>query len=291
MTSGRPVQRRTLVRAKNLASFRRALVDLAIGGPPLAACRRVVVVPTRASAELLRQTIERGAADAGRAAVIVPELLTRDDLLARLQAAVPDAGGLVTRIEREVLFGRAAADTIQRRSAATPPFDVRPGLIGAMLDFYDALRRRQRSVRRFARVLFDELRGERGADRGSEGLIRQTAFLGYTFLAYERALRANGRLDEHLLRRILLDRDPPLPFDHLVVAVADHPSDPRGLWPADFDLIGRLSHLSRLDVVMTDEAHDAGFRERLEQELPDIAEARAPDVPTSPRIVVPRRRT
>ncbi len=50
--------------------------------------------------------------------------------------------------------------------------------------------------------------------------------------------------------------------------MADHPSDPRGLWPADFDLLGRLRPLSRIDVVVTDGAHDAGFRERIEQELP-----------------------
>ena len=81
-------------------------------------------------------------------------------------------------------------------------------------------------------------------------------------------------MDEHGLRDVLLETQPQLPFDHLVVAVADHPSDPRGLWPADFDLIGRLRHLARVDVVVTDGLHDAGFRERIEEELPGIEEAR-----------------
>ena len=143
-----------------------------------------------------------------------------------------------------------------------------------MLDLYDELRRRQRNVRRFARSLFDQLRVERGTDRGSEGLIHQTCFLGFTFLGYERAVAASGAMDEHVLRRLLVERQPGLPFDHVVIAVADRPTDPRGLWPADFDLVGRLTGLARVDVVVTDEAHDAGLRERAERELPGLSEAR-----------------
>ena len=77
------MQRRTLVRTRGLPAFRRALVDLAREGPSLAARRRVVVVPTRASAELLRQAIESGlgvsadASPAGTSAVVLPDLLTR----------------------------------------------------------------------------------------------------------------------------------------------------------------------------------------------------------------------
>ncbi len=281
------MQQRVLVRARGLASFRRALVTLCLEGPALAARRRVVVVPTRAAAELLRQTLEDAAASAGRTAAILPDLVTREDWILRLHACLPGAPPLLARLDREVLLDRAARRTLACRRIARAPFPLRPGLVAAMLDFYDELKRRQRTIRRFAHVLFHELGAERGTDRGSEGLVAQTRFLAFTFLAYERALNEAG-LDEHWLRARLQAEQPSLSIDHLVIAVADHPADPRGLWPADFDLIGRLHNLPRVDVVMTDEAHDAGFRERLERELPGIDEARAEDVPWAPRLVAPR---
>jgi RecB family exonuclease len=267
------MQRRQLIRTRDLAAFRSALVDRATEGGVAAVRRRLVLVPTRASAELLRQTIEaRLAAD--RPAVILPDLVTRSEWIARLHAADGGVEPLPARADRLVLMERAARHTLAVRRF-TAPFDLRPGLIEAMLDFYDELRRRQRDVRRFARALFRELGVERGMDRGSEGLIQQTGFLGFTFLAYDRGLAAHGVIDEHRLRARLIARQPALPFDHLVVAVADHPSDPRGLWPADFDLVGRLAAITRIDVVVTDEVHDAGFRDRIEQELPGIEETRA----------------
>ena len=89
------------------------------------------------------------------------------------------------------------------------------------------------------------------------------------------------------MRRRLVREQPSLPVDHVIVAVADHPSDPRGLWPADFDLAGRLRTLTRIDVVMTDDTHDAGFRERLERELPGIDERRVEHPGTAARLVIP----
>jgi RecB family exonuclease len=278
------MQRRVLIRARGLASFRRALRTLALEGGPLAARRRLVVVPTRASADLLRQTIEQETLSASQPSVVLPDMLTRDEWLGRLFDALPPGQRWLSRTERLALLERAARGTLTSR-AIEQPFHLRPGLIAAMLDFHDELRRRQRSVRRFARALFDELRGERGMDRGSEGLINQTRFLGFAFLAYARAVEASGGVDEHALRRILLRTQPVLPFDDLVIAVADHPADPRGLWPVDFDLVGRLTHLHHVRVVMTDEAHDAGFRERLETELPGIEEARAETIARAPVLV------
>ena len=253
------MQQRTLIRAANLATFRRALVDRALRDGPVAARRRVVIVPSRASAELLRQTMERETAAAGGPGLVVPDLVTREEWLARLLAALPERPRWLTATERLVLFERAARHVIESRGLVGPPFRLRPGLVSAMLTFHDEMRRRGRTVRRMARVLFDELRVERGSDKGSESLINQTRFLGYTFLAYARAVEASGGVDEHALRRMLLTAQPPLDVDEVVVAVADHPADPRGLWPADFDLLGRLSTLARVEVVMTDEAHDPGF--------------------------------
>ncbi len=267
---------RFLVRCRGLAAFRQALVDRALAGPPLSARRRVVIVPTRASAELFRQTIERRTLAAGGQARVLPDLLTRDDWMARLHDLVPEAPPRLSRVAREVLFERAAVLTSRRPRLGGAPFEIRPGLVATALEFYDELRRRQRSIRRFVRALFTELEAERGTDRGSESLIHQTCFLALTFLSYERLAAESGGIDEHQLRARLLEAGQPAPFDHVVVAVADRPSDPRGLWPADFDLLGRLAGIRRIDVVVTDETHDAGFRERIERELPGIEDERQP---------------
>ena len=72
------------MRARGLDGFRQALVDLALEGGPMAARRRVVIVPTRSAAELLRQTIESRVISDDRRAVVFPDLLTRDDWLGRL---------------------------------------------------------------------------------------------------------------------------------------------------------------------------------------------------------------
>lgn len=281
------MQQRVLHRAGGLGAFRRALVGLARVGRPLDARRRVVIVPTHASGELLRQTIEESATAGGERSIVVPDFLTRSEWISRLHVALPGAPPLLSRVERELLLEGCARRTAVIHPGGSGLFELRPGLVAAMLDFYDELRRRQRSVRRAVAALFDELGVERGTDRGSESLILQTCFLGSTFLAYERGLVEARGIDEHGVRLALVERQPTLPFDHLIIAVADHPSDPRGLWPADFDLIGRLIRLARIDVVVTDEAHDAGFRERLEQELPGIEETRAPAVPRSPVVVTP----
>lgn len=279
------MQRRFLVRARNLAAFRQALVSRALAGAPLDARRRVVIVPTRAAGALLRSTLEQSVMAEARAGVVCPDFLTRDEWLARLAAALRPAARWLGRLERMVVLERAARDTLARRRDVTPPFDLRPGLVDAMLEFHDEIARRHRRVRTFARAVFDELRVERGTDRGSDSLINQTRFLGFTFLAYQRHVRVDDGVDEHELKRRLLEEQPVLPFDEVIVAVADHPADPRGLWPSDFDLIGRLRHLSAVHVVMTDEAHDAGFRERVEHELPGIEEVRAPDVARAPVLV------
>jgi RecB family exonuclease len=283
------MQRRSLVRTRDLRAFRAALAQLALEGSPLDARRRAILVPTRAAAELLRQTIEQRAR-ATRAALVWPDIVTRRELLERLGAAVPGAPRMLTRAEREVLMGRAATRTAQRPAMQGAPFALRPGLVAAMLDFYDELRRRQGAVRRLAGELFDQLRVERGTDRGSESLIHQTSFLGFAFLAYDRAARASGGADEHLLRDRLIEAQPTLPYDHIVITGADDPADPLGVWPADFDCYGRLQALGRIDVVVTDGVHDAGFRARVERELPGIEETRVEASGAYPVLVTPPAR-
>jgi ATP-dependent helicase/nuclease subunit B len=285
--SARAPQTRMLVRAAGLAAFRRALVDRALEGRPLDARRRVVIVPTRASAEVLRQTIEASVLGHARAAVVLPDLITRDEWIRRLHQSLPGAPPLLTRTAREVLLARAARRAGRRTRMGGAPFALRAGLVAELLTFFDELRLRERTVRRFARTLFDELRVERGTDRGSEGLIHQTSFMGLAFLGYERGVADSGGLDEHVLRDLLLARQPVLTFDHAIIAVADRPSDPRGLWPADLDLLGRLDGCTRIDVVMTEETHDAGLRERLEEDLPGVEEVRQPAVGRRPVLLRP----
>jgi hypothetical protein len=253
------MQRRRLIRARDLAAFRSALVEAALDGAPADARRRAVVVPTRAAAELFRQSIEARLGASRPRAALLPDVLTRAEWLERLLGSLPTPRRLLSRVEREVLLDRAARLTGERTRMGGPPFPLRPGLIAASLDFYDELRRRQRTVRRMAQALFAQLKVERDTDRGSDALIHQTAFLGLSWLAYERAVRQTDAIDEHELRRLLLAGQPRLPHDHVVVAVADQPSDIRGLWPADFDLLGRLAHLSCVDVVVTTPSMTPGF--------------------------------
>ncbi|HEX5070014.1 MAG TPA: PD-(D/E)XK nuclease family protein [Vicinamibacterales bacterium] len=281
------MQRRRLIRARDLAAFKDALVEAALNGAPADARRRAILVPTRAAAELFRQTVEARLGATRPRAALLPDVLTRAEWLERLLASLASPRRLLTRIEREVLLGRAARQTSERTRMGGAPFPLRPGLVSAMLDFYDELRRRQRTVRRMAHALFAQLKVERDTDRGSDALIHQTAFLGLSWLAYERAALGTDAIDEHQLRRLLLAEQPALPYDHLIVAVADQPSDIRGLWPADFDLLGRLAHLSRVDVVVTDAVHDAGFRARLETELPAIEEDHHEAVSPTPILIRP----
>lgn len=284
--AGRIPQRRRLIRVPDLASFREILTTSALDGTPAEIRRRALILPSRGAIELLRRGLEDARLSAPGAAVVLPSMLTREEWLTELHVGLPDAPPLLGRIEREVLFDRAAKLAV---IAAPPPFEVRPGLIAAMLDFYDELRRRGRTVTRFADVLATELAGaDRDDDRGSHELMRQTAFLTHVFEEYERSLQPDGvGMDEHLLRERVLAQPESWPIAHIVVAVADHPTDPRGLWPADFDLLGRLTTLHQLDVVVTDDTHDAGFRERIDREIPELVDTRIVAERQWPSLAVP----
>ncbi len=287
---GRAPQRRRLIRVPDLSAFRETLIKTALDGTPAEIRRRALILPTRGAAELLRRGLEDARLSQPGVAVVLPAMLTRDEWLAELSAGLVDAPLLIGRIEREVLFDRAADIAA---AAEPPPFAVRPGLVAAMLDFYDELRRRGRTVARFADVLAAELAGaDRDDDRGTHELMRQTAFLTRTFEEYERSLQSGDvGLDEHLLRARVLAEPGSWRIDHLVVAVADHPTDPRGLWPADFDFVGRLSTLSKLDVVVTDDTHDAGFRERIDREIPELVDTRITSERSWPTLLVPENAT
>lgn len=291
-------QRRRLIRVPDLATFRRVLAAGAIDGDPDTIRRRALILPSRGAVELLRRAIEDQRLDAPGGAVVLPSMFTREDWLAdlhaSLRAAGPHAPRLLSPVEREVLFDRA---TRIAAAEAPPPFQLRPGLTAAVLDFYDELRRRGRTVARFAAVLAEELSGaEDIEDRGSQALVQQTAFLTRVFEEYERTVAsilpaddegADARvgMDEHVLRARVLAASAPWHVDHVLVAVADHPTDPRGLWPADFDLLGRLPTLAAIDIIVTDNTHDAGFRERIDREVPELEDVRVAGEPRAPIVM------
>ncbi|MBI4476607.1 MAG: PD-(D/E)XK nuclease family protein, partial [Acidobacteria bacterium] len=183
--------------------------------------------------------------------------------------------------------------------------------------------RLNRSVETFDRIMTDDLAPAADLDRGASRLLVQTRFLAAAFRGYERRLAASGSFDEHALRERLLDgprnrfrqasvgqelgpddtgpsrigpiADPPAslapddvewPFRHVIVTVGDRLCDPPGLWPADFDLLTRLSGVDRIDVIATEQVLRAGFQQRLEDLLPGLEPAVTDAAASSPTSVL-----
>jgi RecB family exonuclease len=266
-----------LLRVPDLQAMHRALTDcVAVDAvTPLA-----IIVPTSGAAEALDRTLAYRSAPHGGF-----ELLTRDELYARLHERLPSAAPTLTAFEREVLLTRAASTA---SSSGTPaPFKLRPGLIVEILAFYDELRRRDRTVADFDRLMTDSLQASVEIDRGAERLFRQTEFLTATFIRFEALVTSSGRLDEHALRRSLLSQDGSGAFRRVVVSVADQAADPRGLWTADFDMLARLPGLASLDVIATENVLAAGFHERVHDVLPGIEEERLASGGSVPVLVTP----
>ena len=98
-----------LVRVPDLQTMHAVVGGIATEGDPLDAATRAVLVPTHGAGESFRRTLEtllleRGSHDA----CVLPALLTRTDLYARLHESLPDLPRQLTEFEREVLFRRAA---------------------------------------------------------------------------------------------------------------------------------------------------------------------------------------
>ena len=231
-----------------------------------------VIVPSRGAAETLRATIEtRSLATA--AAVLIPDLLTRDELYDRLHARLADAPRRLSDFEREVVFRRSAMTVAQRGHSA--PFSLRAGLILEILSFYDQLRRRNRSVAAFERLMTGTLEPSADTDRGAERLLKLTRFLASAFTAFEERIAVTGCLDEHGLRARLVDGGGPQTapaYRHVIVTVPDQAADARGLWPCDYDLLARLPGLERLDIVATENVLETGYHQRIHDALPEIGE-------------------
>jgi hypothetical protein len=267
-----------LLRASDLRTFQSAIAGVVPQGWD--ARGTAIVVPSRSAAEELRRTIEDLTLSAGPGMVVMPALVTRQELYARLHEHLADCPRLLTDFDREVLLRLAAEDAA--RAGAAPPFSLRPGLLAAILGFYDELRRRGRTIDALDRVIGDTLETGRETDRGAERLLQQTRFLAATFAAFERGIADSGRIDEHALRTLLLSDGYRSPYKHAVLTVADQAAGTRGLWPVDFDLVSRLAGLERIDVVATEAMLAAGWLQRLHDALPGIEEQRVPEQSAAP---------
>ncbi len=270
-----------LLRVPTLRAFQQAIAGaVARSGsqPPTAAA---VLVPTSEAAGQLRRTLSAAGLDSRRAV-----LVTRDEWYEWLRKRAGSLPPLLTPVQREVVGRAAAADALA--AGCTPPFRLRPGIVAALVAFYDELRRTRRSVDAFERLLVDELEPSADLDRGARRLLLQTRFLVAAFRAYDRRLDALCGLDEHRLRERLLAADASEPVAEIVVTVPDQAAHAAGLYPADFDLLARLPRLARVTVIATDAVLDSGYRERLDDLLPGLAESRvASDTGRRITIVVP----
>jgi len=260
-----------LVRAPDLHTFRQATVDLAGDGTAVEARNRLVVVPTKAAAAYLLQSIEKRLLGPNHA-LVLPDLITPGELAARLGDRLAQPPVLLTDTEREVLAGVACRTAIEDGDA--PPFRLRAGLIAEIVRFYDALQRQLKSVDTFERLALGALELGAAQDRGAERLVGQTRFLVSAFRHFERLVEATGRIDERALRRRLIDEPSFNPWRQVVLAVGDYASDRQGLFPADWDLLTRVPGLERIDIVATDAMVAGAFHERIHQLLPGIEETR-----------------
>ena len=284
-------RRTRLVRVPDLARLQQAIALTSVGASPFQARRTAVVVPSASAADVLRHTLEDlclvarwqpapvdcdalGAhdwpvrSDAAPLAIALPHIVTR----AGLYRLCGDALGAVPRIDpiaREVLAGAVARSVAAAGPA--PPFTLRPALVAAMLELYDALHRNRRTVDDFERLVGTALESGASYDRGAARLLEETRFLAAAFRAYDVALADAGLVDEHGLRARLLALDgaaPPL--TSVVVAVPDLAAASDGLWPCDYDLLTRLAGLESLTVVATEGLLGTGYLTRLLDTLPDV---------------------
>lgn len=255
-----------LLRVPDLQAMHRAIAG-ACGRDAASARACAVIVPTRGAAGELRRTLENLQLSVDSPVVVLPDLLTRAEFYDRLSPL-----SRLTEAEREVIFRRSAL--VASEGGAPAPFRLRAGLVVEILAFYDELRRRNRSVDAFERLMVEGLEPSAEIDRGAERLLRLTHFLSAAFREFERRIADTGRVDEHTLRARLVGGDAAAPYRHVVVTVPDQAADGRGLWLADYDLLTRMPGVERLDIVATEHLLASGYHQRIHDLLPGIEETR-----------------
>ncbi len=275
----------TLVRVPDLQALHGAIVTISGMDDGMAARQCAVIVPTRGAAEALRRTLENRRFSAEASSIILPDLMTRADFYGRLHQHLPDAPGILSEFEREVLVRRAARAASEAGAAA--PFRLRAGLILEILALYDELARRGRTVDDFDRLMTGSLEPGADTDRGAERLLRQTRFLSAVFRDLERRVERTGRIDEHSLRTRLLASSSPPAYRHVVVTVGDRAADPCGLWPADYDLLSRMPGLERIEIVATERLLASGLHQRMLDTFPGLQERRIDGQLSVPVLLAP----
>ncbi len=276
-----------LVRVPDLKALQAFLAASAAGDPRLARAT-AIILPSRGAAEQLRRTIEDRCllpSSGARRAIALPDLITRSELYQKLHQALAGPPPLLSDFEREVIFRRAARTASD--SGAPAPFRLRAGLVVEILAFYDELRRRDRTVADFDRLMIGSLEASAEIDRGAERMLRQTRFLSAAFAEFEARVSASGAIDEHGLRALLIGGGSPSPYRRIVVTVPDQAADSRGLWVADYDLLARIPGLEHLEVVATENLLASGYHQRIHDVLPGIEEERFGQPPAPPALVVP----
>ncbi len=266
-----------LVRAPSLHAYQHAIVTSACAGGVTLVRATAVLVPTRAAALQLQRTIEHVCLSSPPAAVVLPDILTRGEWYERLRTSAAPPARWLSPFDREVMLQAGAHEAITE--GALPPFHLRPALVGEMLEFYDELRRRQRQVQDFERLLYAELEPRASGDRGAERMLRQTRFLVAAYRSYERRMREADTFDEHAFREWLLQSRVPTRYKRVVVAVGDRLVETGGLWAADVDLLLRVDGIERIAVVATEAQLAAGFHARMHDLVPGIDESPAPEAP------------
>ena len=206
-------------------------------------------------------------------AIVLPDLVTPGELIARLGERLEGEPRLLTETEREVLAGVACRTAIE--AGNEPPFRLRPGLVAEIVRFYDSLQRHQKGIDTFERLALGAL--EPGAARRSWRRTSRApdAFPGQHVPALRAARRchgANGRARA----------SPAAARDAGVRSVAHTSCSPSAMPPPTAKGCARRTGIccrdfpgSRaLDIVATDAVVAGAFHERIHQLLPGIEEVR-----------------
>jgi RecB family exonuclease len=279
-------RRTRLVRVPDLAAVRAFLLHRVRTLAPVDAPDTCVLVPTRAAGEQLRRTLEQRLLTPESPTVVLPWIGTRDDLYDLFARRLTTRPRVMSAYERDALLGAAARDA--EESAVRPPFDLRPALVAEMLALYDYIRRQQRTIDDFDRLVAADLEAAADSDRGAAQLLEQTRFLVAAFKGYDGRLSEGGLCDEHTLRWQLLTQAADRPIRDVIVTVGDRLSDAHGLWPADVALLTAIAGLEKIHVVATDAVLDAGYIDRLRLAFVDIEETTDGEPQPPPLLVVPR---
>jgi RecB family exonuclease len=277
-----------IIRTAGLAGYRSALVELVRDLEPAVAADTFVLVPTSAAAERLKRTLEDRLLRAPGGRLVLPRVGSRTDLYELLIDRLPARPRMLTGFEREALLAAGAREA--EELGAPPPFHVRPALVAEMLALYDHIRRLDRTVDDFDRLLSGELEAAAESDRGAAQLLEQTRFLALAFRRYEERLADGSGADEHAARAQLTMTQGSRPLRHLVVSVGDRPFDTDGFWPADGALFTSIPDLERVDIVATAGLLDSGFLDRLRLAFVEIEEegsAEETESAAAPALVVP----